>query len=60
MTVTYEKAPDRIVPKCPHCKQGLTKVWVIPKGTGMWQQKQILVCPHCETFLSYSSIRFFG
>jgi uncharacterized protein YbaR (Trm112 family) len=60
MEVKFEKAPERVLPRCPFCKHRLEKVWVKTKGMGFWQQKQILICPECESFLGYGSVRFFG
>ncbi len=57
MNVEYEKAPDHVVPKCPYCKAELTKVWLKTKGTGFIGQNQIMMCPHCETFLGYGAWR---
>ena len=60
MKIKFERAPDEKLPKCPHCERRLDKVWIIPHGLGVWQQKQVLMCPGCETFLGYGSVRFFG
>ena len=60
MAMRYENAPQNVVPKCPYCKNRLDKVWVKKEGIGFWQQKQILICPACEAFLGYGSVRFFG
>lgn len=53
MEIKYEKAPDNVVPRCPYCKAQLETIWVISKGRGIVEQKRILVCPHCESFLGY-------
>jgi hypothetical protein len=60
MTIQIEKAPDTVFPKCPHCKHRLDKLWMKPRGTGFIQQQQIIICPKCETFLGYGSIKIFG
>jgi hypothetical protein len=60
MKVKFENAPNDVLPKCPHCEQRLERVWVRKHGLGFWQQKQMLICPKCETFLGYGSVRFFG
>jgi hypothetical protein len=60
MDIKFEKAPENVAPKCPFCEHRLDKVWVKTKGIGFWQQKQILICPQCEAFLGYGSVRFFG
>ena len=60
MTIEYVKAPERVVPKCPYCKQELDKVWIMTKGIGMFQRKQVIICPKCESFLGYGSVRIFG
>ena len=50
-----EEAPAKVVPKCPHCKERLNKIWFKSKGLGWIEQKQIIICPYCESFLSYGS-----
>jgi uncharacterized protein YbaR (Trm112 family) len=60
MKVKFEKAPDDVLPKCPVCKHRLDKVWIKPHGLGVIEQKQVIICPKCESFLGYGSVRFFG
>ena len=48
-----EEAPEGKTPKCPFCKKRLEKVWIKKKGIGIMEQKQIIMCPYCETFLGY-------
>jgi hypothetical protein len=56
MEVKFEKAPDDVLPKCPFCKHRLDKVWVKLKGLGILAQKQIIICPACESFLGFGSV----
>jgi hypothetical protein len=56
----FEKAPDNVLPRCPHCDRRLEKIWLLTQGMGFWQQRQVLVCPYCEACLGYGSVRFFG
>jgi len=58
--LTLEKAPENVLPRCPHCKRRLEKIWFLTRGMGFWQQRQVLVCPYCEACLGYGSVRFFG
>lgn len=51
--IEVEKAPDRVVPKCPHCRKELRSLWILKKGLGVLEQKQIILCPHCEVLLGY-------
>ncbi len=60
MGIKFEKAPKNVLPRCPFCEHRLEKVWVKTEGIGFWQQKQITICPNCESFLGYGSVRFFG
>jgi hypothetical protein len=54
--VTYERAPHDVFPKCPFCKERLEKVWIKKKGMGIMRQKQIIICPHCESFLAFGAV----
>ena len=54
--ITIEEAPKSAVPKCPKCEKRLDKIWVKMKGTGIIEQKQILMCPHCESLLGYGTL----
>ena len=54
--VIYERAPSDIFPKCPYCKERLEKVWIKKKGMGIMRQKQIIICPHCESFLAFGAV----
>ena len=54
--IEVEEAPSGIVPKCPHCGEVLGKIWIKTKGLGIVEQKQVILCPHCEVFLGYGSV----
>ncbi len=54
--VKVEDAPERARPKCPYCNARLDKLWVIRKGLGVIEQKQVVICPHCEAFLGYGTL----
>ena len=56
--VKFEEAPDSVLPKCPYCKVELNTIWMKRKGMGFIQQKQLLMCPHCQAFLGYGSVKF--
>jgi hypothetical protein len=53
MEMKVEDAPERATPKCPHCEQRLDRIWIWKKGIGILEQKQVIMCPHCEAFLGY-------
>ena len=53
--VKIEEAPKTAVPKCPKCEKRLDMVWIKTKGLGVVEQKQIIMCPYCETFLGYGT-----
>jgi hypothetical protein len=53
--IKIEEAPSEVVPKCPHCHEELSTIWIKAKGLGWIEQKQILLCPHCQAFLGYGS-----
>jgi hypothetical protein len=53
MDLKVEEAPDRARPKCPYCKHTLDKLWIMKKGLGVLEQKQVILCPSCESFLGY-------
>jgi hypothetical protein len=48
-----EEAPKGTRPKCPCCERRLEKIWIKKRGRGLMEQKQIIMCPHCEAFLGY-------
>ena len=56
MKPIFENAPETVLPKCPFCKSALDKFWVMKKGLGIFQQRQIIICPKCESFLAYGVI----
>lgn len=51
--VKLEEAPDGAIPKCPFCKANLDTLWIKKKGLGVLEQKQIIMCPQCESFGGY-------
>ena len=51
--VTIENAPHDVVPKCPHCHEELGTIWIKSKGIGIIEQKQLILCPHCKSFLGF-------
>jgi hypothetical protein len=53
--VALEDAPADQFPKCPFCKKDLDKIWVKSSGLGWKGQKEILMCPYCQSFLAYSA-----
>jgi hypothetical protein len=50
-----EEAPPGAVPKCPKCEKRLETVWIKTKGTGIVEQKQIIMCPYCQVLLGYGT-----
>jgi len=50
------EAPEDVFPQCPYCKQELEEVWLKTAGIGMFfsPKKQIMMCPHCKSFLGYA------
>ncbi|HNU50215.1 MAG TPA: hypothetical protein PKJ98_04770 [Verrucomicrobiota bacterium] len=53
--IKIEEAPETAVPKCPKCEKRLDTVWIKTKGLGFVEQKQILMCPYCESLLGYGT-----
>ena len=53
--ITIDEAPKTAVPKCPKCEKRLESIWIKTKGLGLVEQKQIIMCPHCETLLGYGT-----
>lgn len=51
--IHLEEAPADILPKCPYCQKPLEKLWLKKRGIGVWEQKQIVMCPYCEALLGY-------
>ncbi|HOB97205.1 MAG TPA: hypothetical protein PKM43_00500 [Verrucomicrobiota bacterium] len=54
--IKIEDAPKNVLPKCPKCDKRLDKIWIKTKGTGIVEQKQIVMCPYCETLLGYGTM----
>jgi uncharacterized protein with PIN domain len=57
-SLNLQKAPDDVLPLCPHCKKELTFLWVKEKGVGLIEKQKFLLCPHCRALLGYGSINF--
>ena len=53
--VTIEEAPKGSVPTCPKCNADLDTIWIKTKGTGLIEQKQLVLCPHCRCFLGFGT-----
>jgi hypothetical protein len=53
--VNMDEAPEDKFPKCPGCKKDLNEIWVKTSGMGFRGQREILMCPHCQSFLGYSA-----
>jgi uncharacterized C2H2 Zn-finger protein len=53
--ITVEEAPANIFPQCPFCKMDLDKIWVKSSGLGIRGKQEMLMCPHCHSFLGYSA-----
>lgn len=53
--VTIENAPADKFPRCPFCKKDLDKIRVKSSGWGFRGQKEIVMCPHCQSFLGYNA-----
>jgi len=51
--IELEEAPAGTIPQCPFCKQHLQKLWLKKRGLGVMEQKQIVMCPYCESLLGY-------
>jgi len=53
--VRIDEAPADKFPKCPSCKKDLVEIWVKTSGMGVYGQREILMCPNCQSFLGYSA-----
>lgn len=53
--VNIEDAPADKSPRCPFCKKELETIWVKSSGLGFKGQKEILMCPYCQSFLGYNA-----
>ncbi len=53
--VEIKEAPKSVIPKCPKCEEKLTEIWIKTKGIGIVEQKQIIMCPKCESFLGFGT-----
>lgn len=50
-----EEAPQDIEARCPHCNAELDRLWIKTKGLGVFEQRQVVICPHCHVFLAYGT-----
>ena len=53
--VTIKDAPKNEIPKCPKCETNLEEIWIKTKGVGFVEQKQIIMCPYCKSFLGFGT-----
>ena len=53
--VKIDNAPRDMIPKCPYCRKELDMIWIKTKGIGIVEQKQLIMCPHCESFLGFGT-----
>ena len=53
--VTIKEAPPESIPRCPKCEQALEEIWLKTKGLGIVEQKQIVMCPHCQAFVGFGT-----
>jgi hypothetical protein len=53
--VRIKDAPKEEKPKCPKCETVLEEIWVKTKGIGFVEQKQIIMCPYCKSFLGFGT-----
>jgi uncharacterized protein with PIN domain len=55
LKVKLEKAPEDVLPRCPFCKCELETLWVKSQGRGIVEQREIIMCPNCRSFLGYGA-----
>jgi len=53
--VRIKVAPKDEIPKCPKCETNLDEIWLKTKGIGIVEQKQIVMCPYCKSFLGFGT-----
>lgn len=53
--IEIKEAPKDVIPKCPKCEEELSEIWIKAKGIGIVEQKQIILCPKCESFLGFGT-----
>ena len=53
--VKIEDSPPKALPGCPYCEKDLDTIWVKTSRLGFKGQKEILMCPHCQSFLGYNA-----
>ena len=54
-SVKITDAPKNEIPKCPKCETNLKEIWIKSKGIGIVEQKQIIMCPYCKSFLGFGT-----
>jgi hypothetical protein len=52
------EAPVEAIPKCPKCEEDLKEIWIKSKGTGFVKREEIIMCPHCKSFLGFGSFSY--
>jgi len=53
--IDIKDAPADDIPKCPKCEKDLDEIWMKSKRTVFVSQQQILMCPHCKSFLGFGA-----
>jgi len=53
--VKIKDAPKEEIPKYPKCETTLEEIWLKTKGIGFVEQKQIIMCPYCKSFLGFGT-----
>ena len=53
--VKIDNAPHDVIPKCPYCRKEFGTIWIKTKGIGIVEQKQLILCPHCESFPGFGT-----
>ena len=56
--IEIKEAPKEEIPKCPKCEAALEEIWLKLKGIGVVEQKQIIMCPYCKSFLGFGTLSF--
>ena len=51
--IDLHEAPKGAIPLCPHCDKELKELWYKSEGVGGIGEKQVLMCPYCQTLLGY-------
>ena len=53
--IEIKEAPRESIPVCPKCEKVLDEIWLKTKGLGIVEQKQIIMCPHCQALLGFGT-----